>query len=89
MFPIHYHRRYICHAKRSKLSIISLGLVEAFICHRYKPDAILAIRKHAVSADRNPRWMFQDSIQRVLFHRYLYGQYFQDFVSHTTGAFLS
>ena len=24
---------------------------------RHKPDAILAILKHKVSADRNPRWV--------------------------------
>ena len=57
-----------------------MGLVEAFICHRYKPDAILAICKDIVSADQTQGGMFQGSIQRVVFHKYLYGQYFQDVV---------
>ena len=46
---------FIFSLKEVKLSITT-GLVEAFFCHRYKPDAVLAIRKHIVYADGNPRW---------------------------------
>ena len=43
-------------SREIKKKIKNLHSSICLYCYGYKPDAILAIRKHNVSAGRKPRW---------------------------------